>query len=198
MSADPLTVGRESIEAFNAGDRDRFRATLAETAVEREHATRTTTDGGDAGQITGAFADGGRVTLQIVWTGTHDGDMHGPDGTVIPATGRKVAVPACMVQEVRDGRIVAVDPYFRPPHPAGPDRGRAGRLSPCAEGRERARLPPLRAPGPRPRVGLRRDQRPVMYRSSCSITNCFSSMSPLTMSPMLTMPTTSSFSNTGR
>ncbi len=128
MSADPLTVGRESIEAFNAGNRDRFRATLAETAVEREHATRTTTEGGDAvvdhdftwkaafpdanGRITAAFADGDRVTLQIVWTGTHDGDMHGPDGTVIPATGRKVAVPACMVQQVRDGRIITSDHYF--------------------------------------------------------------------------------------
>jgi len=128
MSGDPLTVSRESIEAFNAGNRDRFRATLAEDTIEREHATRTTTQGAGAvvehdftwkaafpdanGEITGAFATDGRVTLQIVWTGTHEGDMQGPDGTVIPATSRKVTVPACMVQEIRDGKIVTNDHYF--------------------------------------------------------------------------------------
>lgn len=124
----PLEVAREGIEAFNAGDRDRFRATMADGFVQREHATGRATEGADAavenafawkaafpdasGEITGSFADGEHVTLQIVWTGTHEGDLHGPDGMTIPATGQAVAIPACIVQRVRDGKGVDSDHYF--------------------------------------------------------------------------------------
>lgn len=128
MSSDPISLARDMIDAFNAGDRERFRASLAPDAVEREHATRTTVNGADAavahdfawkeafpdarGEVTAAIAEGARVALQITWTGTHEGELRGPGGSAVPATGRSVTVPACMVLEVRDGAIASSDHYF--------------------------------------------------------------------------------------
>jgi hypothetical protein len=103
----------------------------------------------------------------------------------------------------------------QPPHQAAvnarsPERPRGGTGAAAAQERSGvdrttrcytlARARHMTAPGGRsaPAGGIRRDQRPVMYRSNCSITNSLSSMRPFTMSPMLTMPTTSSFSSTGR
>ena len=48
MPDNPLTVCREMIEAFNGGDRDRFRAILSEETIGRQYATGTTAEGAGA------------------------------------------------------------------------------------------------------------------------------------------------------
>lgn len=128
MGTAALDVARELIDAFNAGDRERFRAALDDNFVQREHATGTTSQGAEAavesafawraafpdaeGSITRDLSEGDVATLQIMWTGTHDGDLHGPGGDVIPPSGKAVTIPACIVQESRDGKAIQSDHYF--------------------------------------------------------------------------------------
>jgi steroid delta-isomerase-like uncharacterized protein len=126
-SQDAVSIARENIDAFNQGDRERFKANVAPDTVYREFATGrevrgveevTTTSWGwrdafpDAhGEITNAFGSGDQVVLQIVWTGTQKGDLVGPMGT-IPATGKQVRIPATQVLRIVNGKIASTDHYF--------------------------------------------------------------------------------------
>jgi steroid delta-isomerase-like uncharacterized protein len=127
QSDDPIAVVRDNIEAFNQGDKERFRAQLAPDAVYREYATGREVHGAgevtdvafawrdafpDArGEITNVFASGDQVTLQITWTGTQTGALVSPSGT-IPPTGKQVSIPAVEVITIRDGKPAATDHYF--------------------------------------------------------------------------------------
>ena len=124
---DVLTVARANMDAFNQGDSERLRGTLAVNAVYREFATGREIRGQDEvtkagmgwrdafpdarGEITNAFSAGEQGVFQITWTGTHKGDLVSPAGT-IPATGKRVNVPACQVIQVREGKIAVTDHYF--------------------------------------------------------------------------------------
>jgi steroid delta-isomerase-like uncharacterized protein len=124
---DAVTIARENIEAFNLGDKQRFGANLTPDSVYRELATGREARGVDEGtntsfswrdafpdahgEITNSFASGDQAMLQITWTGTHKGDLVSPAGT-IPATGKRVTIPACQVITIHDGKIVRTDHYF--------------------------------------------------------------------------------------
>ena len=56
-------------------------------------------------------ADGGRVAVEHVGLGTHDGTLAGPGGAV-PPSGRPVEIPFFDVFELRGGRIVGLRSYF--------------------------------------------------------------------------------------
>ncbi|MGE0028437.1 MAG: ester cyclase [Thermoleophilia bacterium] len=122
-------VAREMLRAFNTGDWEAFRATIADDFAYREHGTSREAVGADAavemiapwkvvlgadhtGELVAMMADGDRVALQLVWRGRHVAPMPGPDGAPIPPTGVDVATPACMVMTVRDDRITEMDHYF--------------------------------------------------------------------------------------
>ncbi len=125
MSA--LDVARESIEAFSAGDWDRFRGLHAEDVVEEELATQRRLDGIDAlvesnqgwkqafpdarGEVTNAFESDDMAVLEITWSGTHSGPLEMPDGE-LPASNKRAEVRACQVFRVEDGRIVESGHYF--------------------------------------------------------------------------------------
>src|SRR5438045_722782 len=95
-------VAREQIEAFNAADWDRFRATLADGSVYDELATQRHLEGEDAiidanrgwkeafpdahGTVESAVADNGTVTLEITWEGTQTGPLHTPTGDIPPSS----------------------------------------------------------------------------------------------------------------
>ena len=122
-----IRIARESSDAFNKGDKERWMSTLAPDTVYKEHATGREAHGieenmtvgwawrdafPDAhGEIVNAFGSGDQAVLQIVWTGTQKGDLVGPAGT-IPATGKRVSVPACQVIQVRNGKLASTDHYF--------------------------------------------------------------------------------------
>jgi steroid delta-isomerase-like uncharacterized protein len=124
---DAISLVRANIDAFNRGDKEKFKAQLTPESVYREHGTGREEHGVDAitatswswrdafpdshGEIVNAFGSGDQVALQIIWTGTQTGDLVGPAGS-IPATGKQVQVPACQVVRMRDGEIVSVDHYF--------------------------------------------------------------------------------------
>ena len=51
-------------------------------------------------------------SVEIVWNGTMDGDMTGPDGSTIPATGKSQTTPAVMVMTFKDGKVTHCNHYF--------------------------------------------------------------------------------------
>ena len=124
--ADAVAVARENIDAYNAGDWDRFKSTLAPGAIYEELATQRRLAGDDSveaskewkrtfpdskGTITKAFASGDHVILEITWRGTQTGELKGPLGT-IPPTGRPVDVKAVQVVQVQGDKIAATRHYF--------------------------------------------------------------------------------------
>jgi steroid delta-isomerase-like uncharacterized protein len=122
-----IDVARENIEAFNAGDWERFKATLAEGSVYDELATQRRLVGHEAiidanrawreafpdatGTVQRALADDGMVTLEITWEGTQSGPLHMPTGD-IPASNRQVVVKAAQVFDVEGDKIREVHHYF--------------------------------------------------------------------------------------
>lgn len=120
-------VAREQVEAFNAGDWDRFRATLAPGSVYDELATQRHIEGEDAildanrgwkeafpdahGTVERAIADNGTVTLEITWEGTQTGPLHMPGGD-IPPSSRPITVKAAQVFQFEGDKIRETHHYF--------------------------------------------------------------------------------------
>ena len=102
---DLIKIGREFVEAVNAGDWQRFKATLAPDVVHDEWATHRHLEGADAfvqlaqgwkqafpdlrGTATNAFASGNTVGMEVTWEGTHTGPLTGL-GETIPASGKRI------------------------------------------------------------------------------------------------------------
>lgn len=121
MSEELLTLAREQIEAYNAGDWDRLRGAITPSAVYEEPATQRRIEGADAiveayqgwkaafpdsqGSVTGGFASGDRVALEVTWKGTHTGPLHLPGGGAVPPTGRSFNVQALQVLRMEDGKV---------------------------------------------------------------------------------------------
>jgi steroid delta-isomerase-like uncharacterized protein len=58
-----------------------------------------------------AISSGTTVVLELTWHGTHTGPLQTPEGS-IAATGKHIAVPACMVVEIGDGKVKSMRHYF--------------------------------------------------------------------------------------
>src|SRR5947209_1424400 len=126
-SMNSVDVARENIEAFNAGDWDRFRATFATACVYDEPATQRHLEGQEAiveanrgwkeafpdaeGRVETAIADNGTVTLEIIWEGTQTGPLHMPTGD-IPPSSRHVVLKAAEVFQVDGDKIREAHHYF--------------------------------------------------------------------------------------
>ncbi|MBI5576303.1 MAG: ester cyclase [Deltaproteobacteria bacterium] len=54
---------------------------------------------------------GSTVVLEVTWHGTHRGPLETPGGR-IPATGRPVEVPACLIVEIEEGKAKSLRHYF--------------------------------------------------------------------------------------
>ena len=124
---DVINLLKENIEAFNAGDTNRFGGTLAEDGVYDEKGTQRRVSGKteivnttfgwrqafpDAkGTIQNIFASGNQAVAEILWEGTHTGDLPGPGGT-IPATGKRIKVPASMLVTAEGGKLKETHHYF--------------------------------------------------------------------------------------
>lgn len=124
----PEQVLRESLRAWNAGDRDGHRDCYAEDAVLRELPTGREVHGAEAiadlhfawreafptmrGEVENLIVAGDQVVLETTWRGTHDGTLSAPGAPAVPPSANPVAVPACMVLRFRDGRIAEQRHYF--------------------------------------------------------------------------------------
>jgi steroid delta-isomerase-like uncharacterized protein len=122
-----VDVARESVEAFNAGDWDRFRSLHAEDVVEEELGTQRRLEGIDvlieanegwkqafpdaSGEITNTCESGDTAVLEITWSGTQSGPLQMPDGE-LSASNKHAEVRACQVFRVDGDRIAEVRHYF--------------------------------------------------------------------------------------
>ena len=127
MADESINVARENIEAFNAGDWDRVKSTLAADSVYDEVGTQRRIQGADQiidafkgwkqampdvkGTVTNALASGNTATLQITWEGTQTGPLAGPGGT-FPPSGKRQKTRAAFIATVVQGRIKESYQYF--------------------------------------------------------------------------------------
>ena len=122
-----VDIAREQIEAFNAGDWDRFQATIAPDCVYDEPGTQRHVEGSDEileinrgwreafpdahGTVERAVAADGTVTLEITWEGTQDGTLPTPEGE-IPPSHRRVKIKAAQVFDIEGDKIKEAHHYF--------------------------------------------------------------------------------------
>jgi steroid delta-isomerase-like uncharacterized protein len=122
-----IQVARAFLEAFNAGDWARVKASLVPDSVYEELGTQRRIEGSDAimeayrgwktampdarGNVRNAFSGGNSVALEVVWEGTQTGPLQTPGGT-IPASGKKQTTPGVFTVEVEGGKIKSSRNYF--------------------------------------------------------------------------------------
>jgi steroid delta-isomerase-like uncharacterized protein len=127
MAKDPISIARENIEAANAQDWPRFKATLTDGVVYDEVGTGRKMKGADQwveayqgwfqgfpdvqGKITNTFASGDTATVEVTWDGTQTGPLVGPAGT-IPPSGKRQKTRATLVLTFDDGKIKEAHHYF--------------------------------------------------------------------------------------
>lgn len=58
------------------------------------------------------IAQGDHMVVNYLGTGTHNGPMTTPNGDTVPATGRRLALPASSTFELKDGRMVRERAYL--------------------------------------------------------------------------------------
>jgi steroid delta-isomerase-like uncharacterized protein len=117
-------IAERFITAFSNSDWTQFRASLAPNVVYEETGTGRRTESADAyvqlvqgwkqslpdakGTIRNVVTQGNTVVQEVLWEGTHTGEMVTPGG-VLPASGKRVTVLASvwftfqgdLIQEVR-------------------------------------------------------------------------------------------------
>lgn len=127
MADKSIELLQKNIEAFNKGDLETFGSTLARNGRYEEHATKRVTTSRDEevdltrgwreafpdarGTIRNIFSSGDQAVAEITWEGTHKGNLDTPAGR-IPASGKKISVPASMVVKVRGDEITESHHYF--------------------------------------------------------------------------------------
>lgn len=127
MTKDPITIARENIEAGNAQDWPRFKATLTDGVVYDEVGTGRKINGADQwveayqgwfqafpdvkGNITSSFASGDTAIVELTWDGTQTGPLVGPAGT-IPPSGKRQKTRATLVLTMDGGKIKEAHHYF--------------------------------------------------------------------------------------
>ena len=111
QSNDLTQVAQDFMEAFSSGDWTRFKRTLAANVNYEETGTQRRVQDADAyvqlcqgwkqafpdakGIVRNMVSTGNTIVQEVLWEGTQDGDLPGPDGT-LPASGRRIMVPATL------------------------------------------------------------------------------------------------------
>lgn len=126
-STETLSLASRALEAFNTADWDAFRALSHDDIVYVESGTGRRIEGIEAylgtlrewktalpdvhGDVRKAVADGDVAAQNVLWRGTHQGDLPTPDGP-IPATGVEVVVSGSLWVTSRDGRVAEVEHHL--------------------------------------------------------------------------------------
>jgi steroid delta-isomerase-like uncharacterized protein len=125
-----MTTNRELleryVELYNEGNLDACMDLYADDAVQRMHdgifegpdairdrLARDLDAFADANYVVDSFVDeGDRFADEWTFTGTHTGPFRLPDGTEVPATGKRVEIKGMELVEVSDGKIVVDNLYY--------------------------------------------------------------------------------------
>jgi steroid delta-isomerase-like uncharacterized protein len=126
-SKDLTQTAREFVTGYNTANWTAIKSLLTPDAIYNELGSQRKLQGADSiiqalqgwkktmtdsgGKVINALAAGDTVTLQVIWSGTHDGTFTGPSGT-IPATGKRQTTPAAMIIKFKNDKISEVDHYF--------------------------------------------------------------------------------------
>ncbi len=124
---DAIELGRQTIDAFNAGDWAKLEALMSPDSVYNEVASQRRIEGPSqisealqgwkqafpdaTGTVTNALGSGNDAALQIRWEGTQTGPLEGPGGT-IPASGKHQVTEAVMLVTGDGERISLCQHYF--------------------------------------------------------------------------------------
>jgi steroid delta-isomerase-like uncharacterized protein len=124
---DVLKLAREGIDAFNAGDWQRFKAPLAPDTVYYEPGTQRRVQGPEQtvqanqawrqafpdarGTVDNALVSGDTAVLEITWEGTQRGPLNSPTGT-IPPSGKRIKLPAVQVVRIQGNKVKETRHYF--------------------------------------------------------------------------------------
>jgi steroid delta-isomerase-like uncharacterized protein len=118
-----IDLAGELVEAFNAADWPRFRATLGDEVTYEEAGTGRQVHGADdylrlcqgwkeafpdvSGKVRTAVAGGDTVAQEVEWVGTHTGPLATPAGA-IPPSGKSVKVAGTLWYAVADEKFRSV------------------------------------------------------------------------------------------
>jgi steroid delta-isomerase-like uncharacterized protein len=124
---DRIKFVEEHLNAYSAGDWERYKAGAAPDIIYEEKATGARVQGPDQviaavkawkvafpdlkATITKTYACGNTVVAELVWEGTHTGSFAGPLGT-IPPTGKFGTVPAVEIVTFENDKAKEVRHYF--------------------------------------------------------------------------------------
>jgi steroid delta-isomerase-like uncharacterized protein len=114
------------VELYNAGDLDACMELYAEDAVQRMHdgifegpdairdrLARDLDAFADANYVVESFVgDGDKFADEWTFTGTNTGPFRLPDGSEVPATGKRVETKGMEFVQLRDGKIVVDNLYY--------------------------------------------------------------------------------------
>ena len=114
------------VELYNAGDLDACIDLYAGDAVQRMHdgifegtdairerLARDLDAFADATYVVDSFVDAGNTFAdEWTFTGTNTGPFRLPDGSEVPATGKRVEIKGMELVELRDGKIVVDNLYY--------------------------------------------------------------------------------------
>ena len=122
-----IDAAKASILAYNEKDWDRVKDLVTSDVVYDEVPTGRKVQGLDAvlplwqgwaeafpdsrARFHDAHASGSTVVQEVTWKGTHTGELQTPNGP-IPATGRSMAVRACLVMQMDGERLKQQRHYF--------------------------------------------------------------------------------------
>jgi steroid delta-isomerase-like uncharacterized protein len=128
MTTDEIVkLARKQIDAFNTGDWEQLRASLATDSLYDELGTQRKIEGPEkivelfkawktafpdaVGTVTSAVASGNKAALEVTWKGTHTGPLETPEGT-IPASGKRQETPAAYFFAFEGDKIKESRHYF--------------------------------------------------------------------------------------
>jgi steroid delta-isomerase-like uncharacterized protein len=122
-----VKLARKQVDAFNTGDWEQLRASLASDSRYDELGTQRKIEGPEkivelfkgwktafpdaVGTVTSAVASGNNVALEVTWKGTHTGPLESPEGT-IPASGKRQETPAAFFFTFEGDKIKESRHYF--------------------------------------------------------------------------------------
>jgi steroid delta-isomerase-like uncharacterized protein len=125
--ANVIESAKAATIAYNEKNWDKARAVLVEKGIYDEKATGRRLQG--VNQIIEAwqgwakaipdskatfvaeYAIGDTAILEVIWKGIHTGPLQTPTGT-IPASNKRIEIPACQVVKVEGGKVQSFTHYF--------------------------------------------------------------------------------------
>jgi steroid delta-isomerase-like uncharacterized protein len=128
MASDAIALAKEGVEVFNQSDWGRITQLSTPNVFYDEVGTGRRVEGPDAfialskgwktafpdakGTVNSTLASGDTAVIEVTWTGTQTGELVTPTGDRIPATGKKVKIPAVQIVTTSGGKIAGTRHYF--------------------------------------------------------------------------------------